>query len=114
MYGNQFNHFFSVLNTLHICIYKTIKVMKKYLRLNELKKPIDNSSVKFHINNLSHISNQLKHRDGIINEYLIEDLRDVMSELNESINELIYNSNRKLEKKQKHYHTKNKNMVYGM
>lgn len=88
--------------------------MKKYLRLNELKKPIDNSSVKFHINNLSHISNQLKHRDGIINEYLIEDLRDVMSELNESINELIYNSNRKLENKQKYYHTKNKNMMYGM
>jgi len=54
------------------------------------KKPMYNSSLKWIINQISWLEIQLKNKELDVDDSLITDLRKVMSEFNQTTNELIY------------------------
>lgn len=53
------------------------------------KEPIYSPSVKWLINQLSNISSKMKNRTLVVDKTLKKDLREVMKELNISMNELL-------------------------
>ena len=61
----------------------------RYYTTTTKKEPMNNSSLKWVINELSNIDEHLKNKELRVDGYLRKDLKEVLKELNITINQMI-------------------------